>query len=97
MAQVAVSYTHLDVYKRQEITCKGAEYAVYYQNDPGAEAVSYTHLDVYKRQGRHQGYPRGSGEGMRSFNQGVQGEHAGRASLGNCKKRHVSGLSLIHI
>lgn len=35
--------------------------------------------------------PAGSGEGMRSFNQGVQGEHAGRASLGNCKKRHVSG------
>ena len=53
----AVSYTHLDVYKRQHhtgevvmhTTCKdGAE------GDPqehhGTPPVSYTHLDVYKRQ-----------------------------------------------
>ena len=39
-----VSYTHLDVYKRQRLDCvKGAiKYVVV--------SVSYTHLDVYKRQ-----------------------------------------------
>ncbi|QCD86849.1 hypothetical protein DEO72_LG3g1377 [Vigna unguiculata] len=41
----AVSYTHLDVYKRQLMYCLAA------LNLPlGDDAVSYTHLDVYKRQ-----------------------------------------------
>ena len=48
----AVSYTHLDVYKRQVLdmvvnfekaTGKKVDYTI---------AVSYTHLDVYKRQGQ---------------------------------------------
>ena len=38
---LTVSYTHLDVYKRQDIILElGGE----------PRAVSYTHLDVYKRQ-----------------------------------------------
>ena len=50
----AVSYTHLDVYKRQE-------YDQALPPDAGSlprvspEAVSYTHLDVYKRQVAHSG------------------------------------------
>ena len=61
---MTVSYTHLDVYKRQEL--EGAQEmlqmalnrfgelpdnllkALHQQQD--IEAVSYTHLDVYKRQ-----------------------------------------------
>ena len=38
-----VSYTHLDVYKRQVNQYVGAEWK-------GIDPVSYTHLDVYKRQ-----------------------------------------------
>ena len=64
-AVMSVSYTHLDVYKRQRFTntkLKDEEIKTY-ANDisitplsipmlcgPGAIAVSYTHLDVYKRQ-----------------------------------------------
>ena len=62
---VPVSYTHLDVYKRQGryyMTYSGnffagPDYAVGYATSahplgPYAKAaVSYTHLDVYKRQG----------------------------------------------
>ena len=53
---VTVSYTHLDVYKRQPYVCNGCSQLskctllkrIY---DPAdAHAVSYTHLDVYKRQ-----------------------------------------------
>ena len=42
----AVSYTHLDVYKRQALgaSLKGGDVSI------NKEAVSYTHLDVYKRQ-----------------------------------------------
>ena len=51
-----VSYTHLDVYKRQEGILLLADprirdlldIKVYVEAD--ADAVSYTHLDVYKRQ-----------------------------------------------
>ena len=51
-----VSYTHLDVYKRQDIK---AAFEPYYDTtwlqgnyNPSNiyESVSYTHLDVYKRQ-----------------------------------------------
>ena len=51
----AVSYTHLDVYKRQglpflkmaaEMTGGGLSIT----SQPGRGTVSYTHLDVYKRQ-----------------------------------------------
>ena len=52
----AVSYTHLDVYKRQGI--KRAASELYIGCGPfdslrvfGLTAVSYTHLEVYKRQG----------------------------------------------
>ena len=56
-----VSYTHLDVYKRQAIAlkkgCKNAAEAAEAIGIglqafciPGSVAVSYTHLDVYKRQ-----------------------------------------------
>ena len=39
-----VSYTHLDVYKRQEFTFSFTNEA------EDIKPVSYTHLDVYKRQ-----------------------------------------------
>ena len=49
----AVSYTHLDVYKRQ-IFCGAAEgheqLAAPLAGADGLMPVSYTHLDVYKRQ-----------------------------------------------
>ena len=45
---MTVSYTHLDVYKRQEErSSDAAQVSVVV----GVRAVSYTHLDVYKRQG----------------------------------------------
>ena len=44
MYVVTVSYTHLDVYKRQDLESRLKRYLT----DP--MAVSYTHLDVYKRQ-----------------------------------------------
>ena len=52
----AVSYTHLDVYKRQEDDNLLGEYTINYKKThsqtllPMLDAVSYTHLDVYKRQ-----------------------------------------------
>ena len=59
----AVSYTHLDVYKRQILTRSGLPpilpeklriSCIYLQIIPpaanGEKPVSYTHLDVYKRQ-----------------------------------------------
>ena len=50
---IAVSYTHLDVYKRQKEVQKDLEknlkYKFSYSRD-SIVAVSYTHLDVYKRQ-----------------------------------------------
>ena len=56
-AQRSVSYTHLDVYKRQVFWRKrdgnsdGAAAASHYvQRRGGALPVSYTHLDVYQRQ-----------------------------------------------
>ena len=44
-----VSYTHLDVYKRQELyeLVREKDYFVLTTN---VDPVSYTHLDVYKRQ-----------------------------------------------
>ena len=57
----AVSYTHLDVYKRQLLLSGGqslflfrlpliAVAIAYYSETSTISAVSYTHLDVYKRQ-----------------------------------------------
>ena len=47
---VAVSYTHLDVYKRQLLREEG-EFRLYAEWEAlEAIPVSYTHLDVYKRQ-----------------------------------------------
>ena len=60
---VPVSYTHLDVYKRQELEFEdNAAVCVVLASDgypehydkgykiDGLDPVSYTHLDVYKRQ-----------------------------------------------
>ena len=58
----SVSYTHLDVYKRQNFF-PGVREKPFSGTESGApddagqiavnhKAVSYTHLDVYKRQGR---------------------------------------------
>ena len=60
----AVSYTHLDVYKRQgcdfgcgppqlrdKVSRDGAILVVPMGQSYNISAVSYTHLDVYKRQG----------------------------------------------
>ena len=51
----SVSYTHLDVYKRQHYPCGNRpQYGREDRNsqDGRTAAVSYTHLDVYKRQGQ---------------------------------------------
>ena len=45
----AVSYTHLDVYKRQDPT-RAFDRVGDQSADAVGEPVSYTHLDVYKRQ-----------------------------------------------
>ena len=45
-----VSYTHLDVYKRQDTGCKGHRGCLQYGERLCPGPVSYTHLDVYKRQ-----------------------------------------------
>ena len=58
----AVSYTHLDVYKRQPaLLVLAVFYGIYFakvlaQKHRGIRTrpVSYTHLDVYKRQGIYQ-------------------------------------------
>ena len=52
---IPVSYTHLDVYKRQvEIVVLYVGFHAVFGHEAvilfGAIAVSYTHLDVYKRQ-----------------------------------------------
>ena len=65
----AVSYTHLDVYKRQGLTWDDMDISeeaiadnkayviinkqVERVSKDAIEAVSYTHLDVYKRQEKH--------------------------------------------
>ena len=52
----AVSYTHLDVYKRQAVCRSNGHFPLYRAGDlrkrtaQDRSAVSYTHLDVYKRQ-----------------------------------------------
>ena len=46
----SVSYTHLDVYKRQVLEDKTLSHPELEILFTVAEAVSYTHLDVYKRQ-----------------------------------------------
>ena len=50
----AVSYTHLDVYKRQEQDPDTGRWLLKKGLDEGKDQsyvpVSYTHLDVYKRQ-----------------------------------------------
>ena len=59
MWMVSVSYTHLDVYKRQgmlkELYARGVDECILITDRKFAGAdtcatVSYTHLDVYKRQ-----------------------------------------------
>ena len=52
---ITVSYTHLDVYKRQVASHERYLYRGYLQIAAldmldNRNAVSYTHLDVYKRQ-----------------------------------------------
>ena len=48
---LAVSYTHLDVYKRQWLfSGEPGDFTRPENRLIGIEAVSYTHLDVYKRQ-----------------------------------------------
>ena len=68
---VPVSYTHLDVYKRQANSLlhvgSGVKVAL-----TTAHPVSYTHLDVYKRQPPH------DVNGYNSFNLGHAGRVAGR-------------------
>ena len=51
---MTVSYTHLDVYKRQGLVDAHYPHRPSAGRDPPHEIhrpVSYTHLDVYKRQG----------------------------------------------
>ena len=51
---ITVSYTHLDVYKRQELESIAKENRVCLRYE-GVVPVSYTHLDVYKRQRNNTG------------------------------------------
>ena len=46
----AVSYTHLDVYKRQDYMCVIHLISNMRYTLRSLISVSYTHLDVYKRQ-----------------------------------------------
>ena len=46
----AVSYTHLDVYKRQVSDLEQLRQLLLHFDGCPLKAVSYTHLDVYKRQ-----------------------------------------------
>ena len=46
----AVSYTHLDVYKRQMVGASVADIRLEGKQQVSGTTVSYTHLDVYKRQ-----------------------------------------------
>ena len=49
---MSVSYTHLDVYKRQvSLSWAMVSFKAVSCSLVPAKAVSYTHLDVYKRQG----------------------------------------------
>ena len=51
-----VSYTHLDVYKRQEDRIRSAAAHILHAQmelETVVDPVSYTHLDVYKRQGKY--------------------------------------------
>ena len=66
---MAVSYTHLDVYKRQqrywfkrqlELAAEASLPVIIHSRD--AAPVSYTHLDVYKRQRRDFAFRRGTGK-----------------------------------
>ena len=47
---IPVSYTHLDVYKRQFLLSFPLSNVFQPAKNPGVKPVSYTHLDVYKRQ-----------------------------------------------
>ena len=60
--ETPVSYTHLDVYKRQEPGADGAP------SLRCSRAVSYTHLDVYKRQ--NQRLSKGCASGVIAAEQG---------------------------
>ena len=67
VAHKPVSYTHLDVYKRQDDSDSGGGWhgggAQPGVCDPSQKAVSYTHLDVYKRQmSLSQALPEGLGQ-----------------------------------
>ena len=62
---LSVSYTHLDVYKRQDYLDKLIGMRVFrarigkgdkVNRDFVLVSVSYTHLDVYKRQRKRKGY-----------------------------------------
>ena len=58
LATIPVSYTHLDVYKRQawhlyyvlDLQNKETHRIAFHEITKSAIPVSYTHLDVYKRQ-----------------------------------------------
>ena len=78
-----VSYTHLDVYKRQRSrrasTARPAASCAPTSGTSRSSAVSYTHLDVYKRQ-----------------HQGRRAAHELQPPA-RLRRRTPLGLSLIHI
>ena len=85
-----VSYTHLDVYKRQLLPLLGAQ--------RGIAPVSYTHLDVYKRQ-LHQ---RSAGADIAGYEPTVGVSGNARRIARTLPQRwnptdRVETLSLIHI
>ena len=78
----AVSYTHLDVYKRQSldsVNSRRAKSPTSGRATSSPTAVSYTHLDVYKRQeynkavGLNQQLMAVRTQGLQGMLQGVEG------------------------
>ena len=66
----SVSYTHLDVYKRQVISIIAVFCSMLVMSWQLTIAVSYTHLDVYKRQGKECNAPREVKEQLDGVNMG---------------------------
>ena len=100
-----VSYTHLDVYKRQNNHSTRVYHRFNYRKtNPcrGVEAVSYTHLDVYKRQLKGSlslrlGSCPNLAANRNSLAHSTKGTPSQRMAAPTACRHTVSGLSLIHI
>ena len=83
-----VSYTHLDVYKRQTPICGCSIWCCTWTRQRPISMsilspVSYTHLDVYKRQF----YPCGNGAVKRTFYKGIYETGIEAAGVCRCRQK----------